>query len=287
VTLAHNAVGPNEVWSAWNMSPLVIGALVVAAIAYLRGLRRLGHAGHTLIGHRREAAFYAGLVCAGVALLSPLDALSDTLFSAHMVQHLVLILCAAPLVIYGAPTVPLLLCLPVRFRRPLQRWRHKRAQVLAVLGGPLLVWALHTGAMWAWHQPALYEAGLRDETLHAIEHSILLVTALLVWGIAIPAPRSRPRYGAAIALVFGTALQSGALGAILTFATTRLYSVHAQGPSMWGFSQLQDQQLAGAIMWIPAGAVYFVSIAVLCRRWLSDEPRRNAGEPLMAGAEKR
>jgi cytochrome c oxidase assembly factor CtaG len=188
VTLAHNAVGPNEVWSAWNMSPLVIGALVVAAIAYLRGLRRLGHAGHTLIGHRREAAFYAGLVCAGVALLSPLDALSDTLFSAHMVQHLVLILCAAPLVIYGAPTVPLLLCLPVRFRRPLQRWRHKRAQVLAVLGGPLLVWALHTGAMWAWHQPALYEAGLRDETLHAIEHSSLLVTALLVWGIAIPAP---------------------------------------------------------------------------------------------------
>jgi putative membrane protein len=287
MTFAHSAVGPNDVWSAWNLQPLVTGVLIVTALAYLRGLRRLGHAGSNLIGRGRAAAFYAGLVCAGVALLSPLDTLSDTLFSAHMVQHLALIVCAAPLVIYGAPAVPLMLSLPVRIRRHLQRWRLKRARMLAVLSAPLLAWALHTGAMWAWHQPALYEAGLRNDTLHAVEHSFFFGTAFLVWAIVIPAPRSRPRYGAAIALVFGTALQSGALGALLTFATITLYSVHARGQSMWGLTQLQDQQLAGAIMWIPAGAIYFVSIALLCRAWLTDEARSRAAEPLIAGAEKR
>jgi putative membrane protein len=283
MTFAHHPVGPNA-W-AWSFEPLLISALALAALAYLRGIRRVGRNGTTLLGRGRVAAFYAGLLSAIVALISPLGALADTLFSAHMIQHLLLILCVAPLIVYGAPALPFLLCLPIRGRRWLQRRRHARA--LELIGTPLVAWGLHTAAMWAWHHPALYESAIRNETLHVVEHMAFLGTAVLIWAIVIPAPRSRLRFGSAAGVLFGTALQSGALGAILTFATTEFYTVHAAGVRMWGFTLLGDQQLAGVIMWIPAGAVYFLAIAILFARWLKDQPRRSARAPLIAGVDKR
>jgi putative membrane protein len=285
MTFAHHPVGPNEVAWAWNFEPLLISALTLAALAYLRGIRRVGNNGTGLLGRGRVAAFYAGLFVAIVVLISPFGALADTLFSAHMIQHLLLILCVAPLIVSGAPALPFLLCIPIRGRRWLQRRRHARALVL--IGTPLVAWSLHTAAMWAWHHPALYESAIRNEALHVVEHMTFLGTAVLIWAIVIPAPRSRLRFGSAAGILFATALQGGALGAILTFATTELYTVHAAGARMWGLTLLRDQQLAGVIMWVPAGAVYFVAIAILFVKWLKDEPARNTRTPLMAGFDKR
>lgn len=287
MTLAHVAVGRNELWAAWSLDPLVFASLALAAAAYLVGLRRLGGPTGRPIGTGRVVSFFGGLVVIVVALVSPLSALADTLFSAHMVQHLALILCAAPLLTYGAPALPFLLALPPRLRRRVQRFRHKQSIALPLLAAPVAAWTAHTAAMWAWHLPSLYEAGLRNEALHALEHLAFLSTALAVWAVVIPAPRTHARYGVAAGLLFATALQSGALGAILTFATAVLYPIHALGAGLWGLTALQDQQLAGVIMWIPAGAIYFTAIGVLAARWLKEASPADVQDPVLVGTDER
>jgi putative membrane protein len=122
--------------------------------------------------------------------------------------------------------------------------------------------------------------------LHALEHLAFLSTALAVWAVVIPAPRKHPRYGVAAGLLFATALQSGALGAILTFATAVLYPIHALGAGLWGLTALQDQQLAGVIMWIPAGAIYFIAIGVLAARWLKEASPSDVQDPVLVGTDE-
>lgn len=287
MTLAHHPLRPNELWAAWNPDPLVIGLLMIAAVWYGRGIGLLRSSPRSPIDTRRVIGFYTGLSVSAIALLSPLHALSDTLFSAHMVQHLLLIVCVGPLIVYGAPALPLLLCLPVALRRRLQRIRRHRPSMQALLAAPITAWAFHAIAMWAWHLPTLYEASLRNKIVHGLEHASFLLTAFLVWSIVIPTPKRQPRYAGAIGVMFGTALHSGALGGILTFATAVLYPVHAVGALAWSLTPLEDQQLAGVIMWVPAGAVYFGVVAVLFARWLNESSRADVRDPLVAGTDKR
>lgn len=285
MTLAHQPVGPAEVWGAWNADPLILAVLFVAAYGYGRGANRLAVKGRRL-GSGRQLAFYASLFLAGVALLSPIDAMSHTLFSAHMVQHLLLILAMPPLMMLGRPSLPLLLSLPATPRAWLQRFRNRNGRLRFMLSGAVVVCGLHTAAMWSWHLPTLYEAGLRNDFVHALEHISFFVTALLVWAIIIPGAKRHPRYPEAAAVTFATLLQSGALGAILTFATSVLYPSHTIGAALWGLTPLQDQQLAGVIMWIPAGAVYFLTLLIVFASWL----RGASGEvrdPMIAGVNER
>jgi putative membrane protein len=285
MTLAHQPIGPAQVWDAWNGDPLILILLLLVGFAYQRGARVLAAKGREL-SSIRMGAFYSGLFLAAAALLSPLDAMSHTLFSAHMVQHLVLILLVPPLVVLGSPSLPLLLSLPAGIRSPLQRFRHRNWGARSLLAAPLVVWTLHTAALWAWHLPALYEAGLRSDIVHALEHASFFLTALLVWVIVIPGAKQRPRFAEAAGLTFATILQSGALGAILTFATTVLYPSHKIGAALWGLTPLQDQQLAGVIMWIPAGAVYFLTLAVLFATWLNQAPA-DMSDPVIVGANEK
>jgi putative membrane protein len=282
MTLAHQPVAPADVWHVWNADPLLLISLLLVGYAYRRGAKVLTQKGREL-PFIRVAAFYSGLALAAAALLSPLDAMAHTLFSAHMVQHLVLILLVPPLIVLGSPSLPLLLGVPAPIRAPLQRFRHTIGGGRAVFAVPVVVWTLHTAAMWTWHLPTLYEAGLRSDVVHASEHASFLLTALLVWAIIIPAPRRRPRLPEAAGITFGTLLQSGALGAILTFATTVLYPSHKLGAALWGLTPLEDQQLAGVIMWIPAGAVYFLTLAVLFAAWLNQTPA-DMRDPAIVGA---
>ena len=276
---AHAAVTPEELWASWTWEPTVIVALIVTGWLFGRGVHRLWAAGRGRgVTARRAAAFYAGLVAVAIALLSPLDGLSATLFSAHMAQHLVLILVAAPLLVYGDPRAAIMLALPTGARRPL-RFLGRSApihRINAILTVPVAALIVHAAALWAWHSPALYTAALTHEWAHVAEHLSFFVTALLFWSVVLPTGvRSRPKYGPRIVFVFVTALQSGALGAIILFSTTVLYPVHETGVRAWGLTTLEDQQLAGAIMWIPAGAVYFVVMAALFLRWLKDMDRRS------------
>lgn len=264
-------VGPGEVLTAWTFDPVVVVSLLLTAWAYGYGVHRLWAKGRGRgVSVAQASAFSAGLAALTVALSSPVGALGHTLFAAHMVQHLILVLVAAPLLVSGAPSVPCSLALPGSWRRDLRAWGrgHRAMTVWAVLTAPLLVWILHVGSLWVWHLPVLYEAALRSEPLHALEHLSFFLAALLFWSLIIPSGRPRMPYPARLGYVFVTALQSGALGALLTFASVPLYSVHAAGARAWGLSAMQDQQLAGVIMWIPAGVVYLACMSLLFVRWM-------------------
>jgi putative membrane protein len=271
---AHGFVAPAHVWNAWELHPLVVLPLAGLAAAYGRGVRRLwvSPRGREAVGPRAAGAFCASLGGLAVALVSPLHRLGESLFSAHMVQHLLLVLVVAPLFVLGRPLVPLALAVPRRARGALHALSRspRLAAAGAVATSAVVVWALHTGAMWAWHLPSLYDAALRSDALHGLEHLSFVATAALFWW-------ARP---GALLLLFATGLQGAALGAVLTFATKPLYAVSQAAARAWSLSPLSDQQLAGLIMWVPTGAFYLVAMGVLLLRWLREPDPAGAGAPV-------
>ncbi|HUF34570.1 MAG TPA: cytochrome c oxidase assembly protein [Gemmatimonadales bacterium] len=264
---------PEHLWTAWSREPLVLLGLGGAALAYAAGLARLWRrAGRGRGIRRREAAAFAGgMLALGAALVSPVDALGGALFSAHMLQHLLLVLVAAPLLVLGRTERALLWSLPAGGRRRLGRWWLGAPRVRAAwraLAHPLTVWLLHAAALWLWHAAVLYEAALRNDLIHGLEHASFLGTALLFWWVAIPRDRRPAGYPVGIALLFTTMMHSGVLGALITFAETPWYPAHAEGARLWGLTLLEDQQLAGLVMWVPAGIVYVLGAAGLLYAWL-------------------
>ena len=276
MTLSHHPVSPDTLWSAWSWDPLILLLVAGAAWLYARGWARMRAAPHRRAVARRAFAFYGGLVVLALALLSPLHAAAEALFSAHMVQHLALMLVAAPLLVLGAPLLPSWLGLPSSARASLAVLRRPVGPWTRRLMNPVLVTALHGAALWTWHLPAVYGAGLAGPGLHALEHASFLGSALLFWAVVFRVSSKRRTPAAALAVVFVTALHSGALGALITFATRPLYAPHLQRAPAWGIDALTDQQLAGLIMWVPAGTLYLVTIAVLLLRWLRAMEREPA-----------
>lgn len=238
--------------AAWNPDPLVLLALGVLLGIYHRGAVRLRApaAAVRLKRRPRPRLMLGGVVLIALALLSPLDGLSSVLFSAHMIQHLLLVVFAPLLLVLARPGLPVMLGLPARLRRTVSR---RALRLRPLVEGPVaaaLAVAAHTLVMWLWHAPGLYEAALASPALHVFEHFTLFATSLAVWWIALnPA---RPGLGLLV-LVF-TALQGVALGALLTFAPRVLYPSYQT--AAWGLSALEHQQLGGLFMWMPVGVVY-------------------------------
>jgi putative membrane protein len=272
MTLAHTAIEPGQLWTTWSFDVVTIGALVLSPGLYARGLRRLWRRGHKHTVRPRQAiSFYAALLLIAVALVSPLDALASTLVSAHMVQHLVFLILAPPLLVYARPGLVVGVAFPPGAHRSFNRMASAPAvaatKKLATTG--IVAVSLHAAAMWLWHLPGPYQAAVANDALHAIEHVSFLVTALLFWSVVIqPRARRRVSFGAAISYAFAVWIISGGLGAILSFATHPLYPELARHAPAWGLAPLTDQQLAGVIMWIPAGLVYLVAMASLGMRGL-------------------
>jgi cytochrome c oxidase assembly factor CtaG len=224
-------------------------------------------------------AYAAGLLTLVVALVSPLDALGSALLSAHMAQHLLLIAVAAPLLVLGQPPLALLWGLAEPRRRQLGRW-WRRVPVLrsawAVLSLPLVAWLLHTAALWVWHAPPLYQAALEAPMLHGAEHLSFLGTGLLFWWTVLaPGPagaarsdQGRTRYGLGALSIFALTLQSGLLGALMTFAPSPWYPAYAGRTAPWGLAPLEDQQLAGLLMWVPGGMIYAAVALGLLAVWI-------------------
>ncbi|HEY8310532.1 MAG TPA: cytochrome c oxidase assembly protein [Gemmatimonadaceae bacterium] len=265
-------VAPADAWNHWGGDPGALVSILVLAFLYGIGVRRLWHnAGRYHVVSRFEViAFYAGIFTLLAALCSPLDALADTLFSAHMMQHVLLITVAAPLAILGAPLLPMLWSLPRSMRVGAGRsWNAVGMRTAgAALVLPLPAWALHTLALWVWHTPGLYSAALTNDAIHACEHASFYLTALLVWWVALRPLRGHGGVAGAVCVLVGTLAQSGALGAILTFSATPWYYGQSAGAAAWGLTPLQDQQLAGLIMWIPAGFAYLAGVLAVMRRIL-------------------
>lgn len=283
--LAHAGapLAPHDLWGAWNLEPAVLAGLAGLAVVYGRGLRRLWPAGPRVVAGRQAAAFAAGLATVAVALVSPLDTLAGVLFAAHMAQHMVLVMIAAPLLALGAPGLPLTLALPPAWRRRLGRFR-RHAIVAAgrhLLTRPMVAWGAHVGVLWVWHLPVPYQTALASEPIHALEHASFLGTAVLFWWVALSREgRRRLAPGFAALYLFAAALQGSALGALLTLAPTPLYPLQASRSAPWGLAPLADQQLAGLIMWIPADLAYLGAATALFMGWLmsmkNDDPRQEA-----------
>jgi putative membrane protein len=196
-----------------------------------------------------------------------------------MAQHVLLVLVAAPLLALSAPFGSLLRGSPLIVRRASGRWRSRlrltRSNLRAVRH-PTTVWLLHVGTLWFWHAAVPYGAALESDLLHALEHASFLVTGLLFWRVVIGArSANRVSHGFGVLLVFAMAMQSVFLSALLTFARTPWYSRYAATTTPWGLEPLADQQLAGVIMWIPAGAVYLVAGLTLMVAWVRATERED------------
>lgn len=283
---------PQTIWSAWSWEPWVLLGLALSAWAYGWGLRRLWQQAGPgrVIRTWQVAGFATGLAAVFVALVSPLSALAEALFSAHMVQHLLLTLLAAPLLVLGAPLVPFLWALPVPARRAVGRWWRRSdwaRRLWHIASQPYLVWFLYALSFWIWHLPSLYQAALERVWVHQLEHISFIVPALLFWWTVIHPLGGHRRlgYGAGALYLFTTALHSSALGALLTFARQPLYPIYLSSVAAWDLTLLEDQQLAGVIMWVPAGIIYPVSALLLLGIWLQRmENRLNQGERERAAA---
>jgi cytochrome c oxidase assembly factor CtaG len=184
-----------------------------------------------------------------------------------MTQHELLMLVAAPLLAIGRPMVPMLFALP-------RQWRSlpNGAAVVRLASSPFAVFLLHAVALWIWHIPFLYEAAVLDDRIHLVQHVCFAGTAMLFWWGLIRGRYGRLGYGAALIYIFATALHSGGLGALLTFSDRAWYPLYAQRA---GASEaLADQQLAGVIMWVPAGVVMMLFGLALFAAWLGESERR-------------
>jgi putative membrane protein len=278
MTLAHGAISPAELWTTWSFDPLILASIAAAVTLYARGLARLRARGRAKsVGGGQVAAFGVAVGLIAIALVSPLDALAETLVSAHMVQHLVFLVLAPPLLVYARPGFVMGLALPrdLVHRLNLLVRTPPLARAKAIVTSGLVAVALHSAAMWLWHLPGPYQAALEHDWLHGLEHVSFLATALLFWSVVIqPRARRRVAHGPAIFYCFIVWMISGGLGAILSFATGPLYPVLARNAPAWGLAPLTDQQLAGVIMWVPAGVVYLVAMAALFLRWMAALERR-------------
>jgi putative membrane protein len=149
------------------------------------------------------------------------------------------------------------------------------------MSAPLTAWALHGLALWAWHLPALYQQTLRSDFVHALQHLSFLLTALLFWWALIYGAQGRTAYGASVLYVFATAMHSGLLGVLLTVTTSVWYPIYASRTAAWGLTTLEDQQLAGLIMWVPAGIIYLAAGLLLFRAWLGESAFRTARQSVL------
>jgi cytochrome c oxidase assembly factor CtaG len=257
----------------WRFPVWVTVLLALTIALYATGFARLDRrsaAGRP--ARRREArAFVAGWAALALVLVSPLDALSGALFSAHMVEHEAMMLVCAPLMVLGRPLGIMLWAFPhamrvalgsaVRSRPWTACWRR--------LASPLWAWSLHALALWGWHVPALFEAAVAHPVVHTMQHASFLLTALLLWRGIIGEGATRRRSGAAMFSLFTTMVHTGALGALIALAPGVWYPSYIEPTSALGISPLHDQQLGGLIMWIPGAVAYLIGALAVASRWLA------------------
>jgi putative membrane protein len=262
----------------WGLDPLVIVSLALSGWLYLRGVRRLWREAGAGRGIRRwEATAYAcGWLALFIALVSPLHPLGEVLFSAHMTQHELLMLVAAPLVVLGRPVIAFLWALPVERAREVGSWSKAAwfQHLWRSVTNPLTAWMIHAAALWVWHAPLLFQATLKSDLVHTLQHVCFLGSALLFWWALVHGPQGLMGYGAAVLYLFTTSVHSGVLGALITFTGTVLYPAYNRTTASWGLTALEDQQLGGLIMWVPAGLVYIVAGLALCAGWMRESERR-------------
>lgn len=277
--------------AAWLLAPPFLGAAAAAAL-HARGVhRQLRVTSVARLGtlRWRIVVFYAALGTIVAALDSPIDDAVPKLFWVHMAQHVMLMMIAAPLLVLGAPWLPMWKGLPLRARRRLGSWYVRSPGWRTArragrwVAAPLAAWVLFDAGLCAWHVPVLYELTLRNQLVHELEHVSFLVLGVLLWIQLVDSPPLRARLGLApgVAYVLASATVAWGLAIVLAFASSPLYATYANLPARpGGVSALGDQHLAAGIMWGPGSVPYALFVFVALYRWLAPEGERRDAEVL-------
>jgi putative membrane protein len=266
---AGRAIEPHDLLAAWSFEPVVVGLLLLSLVGFSLGLvsqtRSLGRGPDNW--KARSVMFVAGWLVLVISLVSPLHSLGGALFSAHMIQHELLMTVAAPLLILSRPYPVFLWSLNPGNRNRMARVIHKLTARFGLFATPLVSWLIHALAIWVWHTPRLYNATLSNDWMHTAQHLSFMSTALLFWWCVFPMGRER-NHGGGLLFLFTTAVHTGTLGALLTFSSEVWYAGYGVSSIAWGMTPLEDQQVGGMIMWIPGGIAYLVAALWIAARML-------------------
>jgi putative membrane protein len=263
----------HELWRSWAFEPLIVIGLIFTLLLYICGAYRMYRT--TKLPALPIFYFLSGWVVLVIALISPLHRWGRVLFSAHMGQHELLMLVAAPLLVLSRPLPFFLAGLPSPLGPGLNRLARRPLwdRFWGFLTIPFVAWIIHGVSLWIWHLPIWFQAALHSEFIHAIQHIMFLLTSTLFWWSIIHGQSRKAAYGMAVLFMFTTAMHSGLLGALLTFGNSLWYQDYSSTTSSWGISALRDQQLAGLIMWIPACLVYIIAGLALIAGWMQQSER--------------
>jgi putative copper resistance protein D len=271
----------------WTFEPLPTLGLVVAVAWWVWAVRQVDRAHpDNPVPRRRTVAFLAGIAALAFALVSGIGRYDTSLFSVHMVQHVLLMLVAAPLFALAAP-----ITLILRVSSPATRHRWVlpvlQSHIVRFMGHPVTAWLMFAVMMWAIHFSPLFNASLEDPLLHDIEHVLFLTGALFFWWPAValdPAPH-RMSHPARIGYLFTQMTQNTFLAFVILNATDVLYPHYATIVRPWGMSAIDDQRLAAGIMWIAGDAVFLTAIMFVIWGWMRSEARNEARADRLADAE--
>jgi putative membrane protein len=273
-------------WTAWNWDPVILFNLGLLTWLYYRGLFRLWQragAGR-VVARWQVTAFNGSLLAMVAALISPLDVLGEQLSWVHMVQHMVLMMVAAPLFVLAAPALVCIWGMSGPWRRVLGRWRRRLGTwnpSRYLLWQPFVLWVAYAVTLWIWHWPALYHAALRHTLVHDVQHLMFFIASCFFWRVLLdPLARQRLNRGLGVLYLFTTSLHASALGVFMALSPRVWYADYETRTPAWNLTPLEDQQLAGLIMWMPACTIYAAIAVALFVLWLHDlEKEERVGEP--------
>lgn len=263
-----------------HAAPVVLPEVLTAfvGLAALSGLVLVYHRGWRKTAGRerwRVVSFAMGSAAVFAVLLPPVEHLAEDLVSAHMVQHVVLLLVGAPMIAVSRPGEVIVQGLSARSRKRighLRRVARLTPSTTLHFIRPMAVWLFYALGIWVWHAAVPYEFAAENVWAHAIEHGVFLGAGLAFWSVVLVPGRSRVTVGYRILMVFTTAFHSVLLGALLTFSDVLWYESYVESTQAMGLDPLTDQRLAGLLMWIPGGLVYTGAGLWLLTRWLKDDP---------------
>ena len=260
-------IPPANFWTAWSFPVCPFVILTLALLIYVRGWRAARRTRPHELPPWRAASFLAGMVSLWIAIASPIDALDDYLLAAHMIQHFILMSIGPPLIVLGAPTVPLLRGLPYALRPPLRplfraRWLHR---LVRFVWHPVCAWMLMNIAYLGWHVPVAFELTFRSEAVHQCEHACFFFTSILFWWVVLapwPSRRVWPRW-TMIPYLLSADILNTILSATLAFSGRVLYPSYLLAERITRLTPLQDQVAAGAEMWVLNSVVFLVPAIAL------------------------
>lgn len=274
--LQARADAATERAGGWTWPLPIVILLLLAVALYLAGLFRM-YRGSAKMSIRWSSVAYwtLGWGSLVLALDSPIHEIGEQLFWVHMTQHEILMLVSAPLLVLARPLVPFLYALSPQWRQGVANVGRTRIfrSSWRFVSAPVSAWLISALALWAWHAPWLFARAIENDWVHAAQHASFFLSALLFWWPLVNGAPSMG-YGGALVYVFTTAMHTSVLGALLTFARTAWYAPYVGTAPLWNLTALEDQQLGGLIMWIPAGTVLLAAFLILLVKWMKQSEQR-------------